>query len=496
MGRTLRTPIHKDRAAGRRVSALRAETSLRRRKAARRRQDDRSRHVAEVAEKFRTQLAVPMAGSAADVISVPDLTVTPRMPITPPSLHYIVLYFVLAVTSVLAAAHTHIGGQRAHPSLIALTQQTIPRAVIEPQRTALRELPVQDVATLPAADPPPAAGLAALRETIQSRQLDQGFRVGSRTTGPGSAEAEEPFDETLIPERPDASGSLSSAAVFDDEFGAGLKAPGICELADVAHIGTDNRQGQVAQNQVSEMQVAERPVTDAPVSEAPVPLTRDETRSVPLRQVLPADFGMALAAAAQRQTSEFTVYTDKYRHLSYPMGDVPALFGVCTDVVIRAYRALGVDLQALIHIARIGPADTSIAHRRTFTLRRYFASRGASMPISEFSEDYVPGDIVTYYRPQNRGSRDHIAIVSNQIAPSGRPMIVHNRGWGPQVEDALFVDKITGHYRYRGRGSNSPFGPSASSGKPAIPSHTPRAAEVKPRPKARGGKVEAPSLRR
>ena len=105
------------------------------------------------------------------------------------------------------------------------------------------------------------------------------------------------------------------------------------------------------------------------------------------------------------------------------------------------------DLQALIHIARIGPADTSIAHRRTFTLRRYFASRGASMPISEFAEDYLPGDIVTYYRPQNRGSRDHIVIVSNQIAHSGRPMIVHNRGWGPQIEDALFVDKITGHYR-------------------------------------------------
>jgi len=163
------------------------------------------------------------------------------------------------------------------------------------------------------------------------------------------------------------------------------------------------------------------------------------------------DFGRALAAAALRQTTEFVVYTDTYRKLAYPMGDVPALFGVCTDVVIRAYRALGIDLQALVHAARIGSADTSIAHRRTFTLRRYFASRGASVPITDFAEDYLPGDIVTYDRPQNSGSRDHIAIVTDIPAPSGRPMIVHNRGWGPQLEDALFVDRITGHYRYRGR---------------------------------------------
>lgn len=162
-------------------------------------------------------------------------------------------------------------------------------------------------------------------------------------------------------------------------------------------------------------------------------------------------FGKALAAAAIRQTGDFVVYTDKYRHMSFPMGDVPSMFGVCTDVVIRAFRGLGIDLQARIHAAHIGSGDKSIAHRRTFTLRRYFASRGASLPITTFAEDYAAGDIVTYHRPQNRGSRDHIAIVTDIIARSGRPMIVHNRGWGPQLEDALFVDRITGHYRYRGR---------------------------------------------
>lgn len=162
----------------------------------------------------------------------------------------------------------------------------------------------------------------------------------------------------------------------------------------------------------------------------------------------PEAFGRALAAAALRQTRDVVIYNDRYETLAYPMGDVPRLYGVCTDVVIRAYRALGIDLQARVHTAGIGAPDANIAHRRTFTLRRYFTARGASLPISEFAEDYRPGDIVTYARPQNSGSRDHIAIVTDRIGPSNRPMIVHNRGWGPQLEDALFVDTMTGHFRY------------------------------------------------
>ncbi len=476
---------------------MRATDSLRRRRAARQRHDDNYRHIATVAVKFRTPLAAPAVSNEADVVFVPDLAVPARTHIVPTQ-HYIVLYFALAVTSVLAAAQTHTDGQRAHLTLLALMPQTNSRAVTDPPRTYLRERPVQDITELAAASPPPAAGLAALRETVQSRQVDLGFRVGSQTLGQDS------FDATLSSERPDAAGSMSSAAAFDDEFGSGLKAPGICEIVEVSRNGKDDRQGQVSLNRKVLAQHGSTPASDANDSHAQSSSTQISRAQISPAEVSRADFGMALAVAAQRQTAEFTVYTDKYRRMTYPMGDVPALFGVCTDVVIRAYRALGVDLQALIHIARIGPADTSIAHRRTFTLRRYFASRGASMPISEFAEDYEPGDIVTYYRPQNRGSRDHIAIVSNQIAPSGRPMIVHNRGWGPQIEDALFVDKITGHYRYRGFGLNGPTGsdavaepgPSASSVKPAMLSRTPRAAEAKSRPKLRNSKIEAPALRR
>ncbi|HEX2841617.1 MAG TPA: DUF1287 domain-containing protein [Hyphomicrobium sp.] len=162
------------------------------------------------------------------------------------------------------------------------------------------------------------------------------------------------------------------------------------------------------------------------------------------------EFGLRLAAAAETQVANFVIYNDAYRTIPFPMGDVNPLFGVCTDVVIRAYRALGIDLQPLVHEARTGSGDTSIDHRRTEVLRRFFAKEGESLPVTSFPEDYRPGDIVTYHRPQNRRSQAHIAMVSSVIAPSGRPMIVHNRAWGPQLEDALFVNEITGHYRYRG----------------------------------------------
>jgi len=187
------------------------------------------------------------------------------------------------------------------------------------------------------------------------------------------------------------------------------------------------------------------------VAEPPRP---DPSAALPLGETLrPADpsaFGLRLAKAAESQVGGFVIYNDAYRNISYPMGDVNRLFGVCTDVVVRAYRTLGLDLQALVYEARAGTGDKSIDHRRTEILRRFFAARGENLPVTTFPEDYRPGDIVTYHRPQNRGARAHIAIVSSVMAPSGRLMIVHNRGWGPELEDALFVDQITGHYRYRG----------------------------------------------
>lgn len=162
----------------------------------------------------------------------------------------------------------------------------------------------------------------------------------------------------------------------------------------------------------------------------------------------PAAFGLALAASARTQLDDFVIYNPRYAALAYPRGDTQPLYGVCTDVVVRAYRAFGIDFQELIHTSRLGRGDPSIDHRRVEIVRKFLERYGTSFEISEFPEDFLPGDIVTYQRPHGRVSQHHIAIVSDRLAPSDRPMIVHNRGWGPQLEDALFADRITGHYRF------------------------------------------------
>ncbi len=164
----------------------------------------------------------------------------------------------------------------------------------------------------------------------------------------------------------------------------------------------------------------------------------------------PEAFGVVLARAAREQLDDFVIYNDRYTRIPYPMGDVHPMYGVCTDVIIRAYRLLGIDLQELVQKTRTGSGDPNIDHRRVETLRKFFSRFGESLPVSGFAEDYRPGDIVTYWRPQNRNSRTHIAIVSDLSGPSGRPLIIHNRGWGTQQEDGLFVDKITGHFRFTG----------------------------------------------
>ena len=163
-----------------------------------------------------------------------------------------------------------------------------------------------------------------------------------------------------------------------------------------------------------------------------------------------ATFGRRLAAAAVAQTEDLVIYTARYQPMAYPMGDVMPLHGACIDVVIRAYRTLGIDLQEEIQRGRPSRGDTNIDHRRTENMRRFLERAGASLPITSYPEDYKPGDIVTYHRPFSRISTSHIAVVTDVLAASRRPMIVHNRGYGPQLEDALFVDRITGHYRYSG----------------------------------------------
>ncbi len=159
-------------------------------------------------------------------------------------------------------------------------------------------------------------------------------------------------------------------------------------------------------------------------------------------------YGLRLVTAARWQTWVPAIYNPSYRQIPYPNGDVPWYIGVCTDVLVRAYRRLGVDLQVEVQRTGAGSGDTSIDHRRVEVLRRFFARAGQSLPITDNPADFKPGDIVSYYVPTGHFSKTHIAIVSDRKATGGAPLIIHNRGLGVMEENRLFAETITGHYRY------------------------------------------------
>jgi uncharacterized protein YijF (DUF1287 family) len=174
------------------------------------------------------------------------------------------------------------------------------------------------------------------------------------------------------------------------------------------------------------------------------------------------EFTRRLVAAAIERTHHSVRYVSAYIRIPYPGGDVPADTGVCTDEVIRSYRAVGVDLQKEVHEDmlrnftaypntrrwHLSHPDANIDHRRVPNLMVFFQRHGESLPLGTRAEDYNPGDLVTW---DLGGGVPHIGIVVDQKTRwSGRYLIVHNIGEGPKMEDVLFNWKITGHYRYYG----------------------------------------------
>src|SRR5688572_10726829 len=158
------------------------------------------------------------------------------------------------------------------------------------------------------------------------------------------------------------------------------------------------------------------------------------------------------------QAGVTTGYDPAYVALDYPGGDVPENTGVCSDVVVRAFRKAGIDLQKEVHedmkAARsayptkwgANAPDKNIDHRRVLNLMTYFKRQGKSLPISDAAADYQPGDIVSW---ELTNGIDHIGIVTNMSANSGdRLMIVHNIGAGTRIEDVIFAWTIKGHYRF------------------------------------------------
>lgn len=151
-------------------------------------------------------------------------------------------------------------------------------------------------------------------------------------------------------------------------------------------------------------------------------------------------------------------YDPAYVAISYPDGDVPNDRGVCTDVIIRAYRQLGIDLQVLVHedMAKnfsvyprdwgLRSTDRNIDHRRVPNLQKFFERQNADVPVTARGKDYLAGDLVTWMLP---GNLPHIGIVSDRrVAGSDRPLILHNIGAGTAEDDILFTYRVTGHYRF------------------------------------------------
>lgn len=166
-----------------------------------------------------------------------------------------------------------------------------------------------------------------------------------------------------------------------------------------------------------------------------------------------------LVSAAKDRLNHFVIYDGSYKKIAYPMGDVDKNKGVCTDVIIRSYRALGVDLQQLVHedmkaqfdvypnIWGLNKPDSNIDHRRVPNLETFFSEHGKTLPISKDPKDYHPGDLVTWRL--NGSNLPHIGIVSDEVAASGHYKIIHNIGLGPQMNDMLFDHKIIGHFQYK-----------------------------------------------
>jgi uncharacterized protein YijF (DUF1287 family) len=182
-----------------------------------------------------------------------------------------------------------------------------------------------------------------------------------------------------------------------------------------------------------------------------------QTETIPLSAKAPSQLKLTIDGAID-QIGKTTSYDPSYQKIGYPNGDVPIETGVCSDVIVRAFRKGGIDLQKDLHEDMKGdfaayPArwglkatDTNIDHRRVPNLQTYFTRKGKSLSIDGGSETFLPGDIVTWDLGQGT---EHVGMVVNVwYKPTQHYLIVHNIGGGTLMEDVLFAWKITGHYRY------------------------------------------------
>jgi len=189
-----------------------------------------------------------------------------------------------------------------------------------------------------------------------------------------------------------------------------------------------------------------------------LPKSLNHLEQIKTKPNLKKDFYGKLSDSAMDLTKDRVIYDPKYFVIAYPNGDVPKTKGVCTDVVIRAYRKMGIDLQKEVyedmkaHFSLYPKnwgrktTDKNIDHRRVPNLMKFFSRKGIVLPISQNSADYRAGDIVCW---NLYGGVNHIGIVVEPKNAKGVNMVVHNIGGGQNLNDCLFSYKIIGHYRYK-----------------------------------------------
>ena len=157
------------------------------------------------------------------------------------------------------------------------------------------------------------------------------------------------------------------------------------------------------------------------------------------------------------QTTQDVTYDGSYRKIQYPMGDVPSNIGVCTDVIIRAFRAVNIDLQVLVHESvkenhkyyypnptkgyGMRP-DANIDHRRVRILKKFLKLHYPDTELS-YNDSYLPGDLIFW-------DNWHVGILIDKKVPgTDRYYCVHNIGIGPVIEDIYYDQFLLKHFRLK-----------------------------------------------
>ena len=203
------------------------------------------------------------------------------------------------------------------------------------------------------------------------------------------------------------------------------------------------------------------PPTPSPIAHTEIAPAQPGAPTIPAparRTISASDIGARIALAAEDQVGVTTIYDPQYVRLVYPNGDVPLERGVCTDVVVRAFRAIGVDLQVRVHEDmqkdfsvypkdwRLTAPDPNIDHRRVQNLTKYLERMGKQVREIDADDTFKPGDVVAW---QLSGWMQHIGIVAlDRVPGTKRYYMIHNIGAGTQKEDVLRSFTIIGRYRW------------------------------------------------